>query len=336
MNTTSKLKGSSETTREPTQTFSFNFDNYITNFRPSHLHQQSKEEIIPFLEWFVGFSEGDGCFEKRMAEGRPRLSFAIGQKDPQLLYKIKTCLGFGKVAELNYHIPLIRAEQRRGKGSGLYKFYVSDKKGIQRLMALFNGNLILPKTRNRYKEWVNYFDIEAVWSDFKFTYRKHTVIPSLETAWICGFTEAEGCFSAGLTTPSQRSIQDFRLTQKFSITQKDIAGEEKVLEQIRDLFKSKTKLATVKDSCLRVEITSIESHQYIAHYFQRFCLKGKKKITAFRWWRILLLRSNKLHYEEANKSKVRRLVTSLHMTEKKERAIKEMIKKALQASLLEE
>lgn len=321
MNKTSKLKGSSETTREPTQTFSFNFDNYITNFLPTHLHQRSKEEIIHFLEWFVGFSEGDGCFEKRMSEGRPRLSFAICQMDPQLLYKIKTCLGFGKVIKLNYH-------------TDLYKFYVSDKKGIQRLIALFNGNLILPKARTRYEEWVNYFDLETVWPYFKFTHRKHTVIPSLETAWICGFTEAEGCFSAGLWIPSPRFIQDFRLTQKFSLTQKDVAGDKKVLEQIRDLFKSKTKLAKVKDSCFRIEITSIESHQYIAQYFQRFCLKGKKKITAFRWWRILLLRSNKVHYEKANKSKVKRLVNSLNMSTKKQFAIKEMVKKELQASSL--
>ena len=309
---TSQTRGSSETTREPTQTFSFNFDDYITNYLPAHLHRRPKEEIIQFLEWFVGFSEGDGCFERRIADGRPRLSFTVAQMDPQLLYKLKTGLGFGTV----------RKEQYR---EGLYRFSVSDKTGIQRLMAIFNGNIILPKVRNRYETWVNSIDITRVLPDFKF--RKHTVIPSLETAWISGFSEAEGCFSATLTTPSRRSIQEFRLTQKFSITQKDILGEKKVLEQIRDLFKSNTKLFIFKTDCFRLEITSLESQQCVTDYFCKFCLKGKKKITAFRWWRILLLRSNKVHYESANKLKLKRLVNALNESTKKQVAIKNYLRK---------
>ncbi len=89
--------GSSETTREP-PFYSFDFANYIKYHRPEHKCKEDISTTINFLEWFIGFAEGDGCFESRLADGRPRISFAIAQKDPQLIYKVKEGLGFGSVS----------------------------------------------------------------------------------------------------------------------------------------------------------------------------------------------------------------------------------------------
>ena len=121
--------GSSETTREPTpsvvcpeQPFVFNFDDFIDNYQPEHLSNCPKEETVHFFEWFVGFSEGDGCFERRISDGCPRLSFAICQKDPQLLYKVKAGLGFGTVKGAHWR-------------EGVYRFTVEDRMGIRRLMV---------------------------------------------------------------------------------------------------------------------------------------------------------------------------------------------------------
>lgn len=47
-------KGSSETTREA---FDFNFSKYIET-KPEH----NKNVDQNFLEWFIGFTEGDGSF----------------------------------------------------------------------------------------------------------------------------------------------------------------------------------------------------------------------------------------------------------------------------------
>ena len=269
------------------------------------MRNRSKQETVSFLEWFVGFSEGDGSFGRRISDGRPRLSFTIKQMDPQLLYKVRAGLGFGTV-------------RKDHDVEGLYRFTVEDKTGIRRLMALFNGNLILPKVRRRYETWIAE---TTLWPDF--LHSKNSVIPSLKTAWISGFVEAEGCFYAGLGKPSQRSVQEFRLRQNFTVTQKDVLGDKKVLEEIRDCFSSKTKLTNPKPSCFRVEITSIESQQLIANYFRKFCLKGKKKINFFRWWRILLLRSAEIHYEKANQFKLKRLVNSLNASTKKQLALKD-------------
>lgn len=304
--------GSSETTREPTlyqlsKPYAFNFDDFLDNYQPEHLRTRSREEVNLFLQWFVGFSEGDSCFEHRIEKGRSRVSFTIKQNQAPLLYKIRKSLGFGTV-------------RKDSSAEGIYRFTVEDKMGIRRLMAIFNGNIILPKIRCRYKNWVEKIKF---WPDFQV--REHLVNPSLETAWLSGLAEAEGCFYAVLTTPSQRSIQEFRLTQKFTLTQKNVLGEKKILEQISDLFESKAKLNSVKGDCFRVEIHSLKSQQIVADYFTKFCFKGKKKITAFRWWRIFLLRSDKAHYEKANKPKLKRLVNSLNASTKEQVRLKKQI-----------
>ena len=82
------LIGSSETTREP-PFYTFDFANYIKYHRPEHKCKEDISITTHFLKWFIGFAEGDGSFEYRLAEGRPHLSFTIVQKDYQLLYKVK-------------------------------------------------------------------------------------------------------------------------------------------------------------------------------------------------------------------------------------------------------
>lgn len=81
--------GSSETTREAPLNKNFNFDYYFNNFKPKHI----KPNDYLFLEWFIGFSEGDGSF----TISNKRCYFSINQKDIKILYKIKKNLGFGQV-----------------------------------------------------------------------------------------------------------------------------------------------------------------------------------------------------------------------------------------------
>ncbi len=140
--------GSSETTREApylrylkkTKTFYyFDFQNYFS-FAPSHV----KNRLNPhFLEWFIGFVEGDGTFSIRKNKGlKPRLVFEIGQKDPKVLYFIKKTLGFGSV----------NSWQRNETTYWVYR--VNSKKNIQRIIQLFNGNLVLTKRKVQFEKWL--------------------------------------------------------------------------------------------------------------------------------------------------------------------------------------
>lgn len=153
--------GSSETTREPPLS-SFDFSNFIEH----HLVQHKTHADQSFLEWLVGFAEGDGTFCSReisLQQPKPfngetnastgeeapaeillqstqkplkrRLLFQLVQKDPKVLHRIRAELGFGAV---------------RQSGNGLathWRYTVEDRRGLQRIMAILNGNLVLPKRR---------------------------------------------------------------------------------------------------------------------------------------------------------------------------------------------
>ena len=54
-----------------------------------------------FLDWFVGFSEGDGSFIIP-TDGPNRFELWQSAKDAEVLYHIKTNLGFGKVVLPGY------------------------------------------------------------------------------------------------------------------------------------------------------------------------------------------------------------------------------------------
>ena len=300
--------GSSETTRESPK-FNFNFDDYIKNHQPQHKQINDKGENQNdyltklrskqvFLEWFTGFTEGDGYFGYRMNGNQKRLQFALGQSDEPVLQYVRTELGFGKVG-VDY------------SAAKSFRYVVEDQEGIRRIMSILNGNLVLPKRRAQFARWV---EAGKRFLDPKFCLSQKVVILSDKTAWLSGFIEAEGCFYAAFTTPSQRAKISQRLTQKFSVTQQDTMGESDVLLFIGHLFGWNGKLSMVKKktNCVRVEMSSLEQHIRIRNYISLFSLKGKKNIAFHRWCRVLGARIEKKHSIEAALPKLKQLCKEIN------------------------
>ena len=308
--------GSSETTREPPLS-SFDFTDFVNHHLPSH----KREVDTAFLEWLVGFAEGDGCFCYREAspqlptftapppllrkslEGpsleRPRkmrFLFEICQKDPVPLHKVRGGLGFGKV------VP-------SGSGDTLHwRYRVEDRRGLQRIMALFNGNLVLPKLRRQFAAWAG--QASAIHHP-TFQTQEGGPVVSLSTGWLSGFLDAEGCFYAAFTTPSVRSTLYYGLTQKVSITQQHLCGEREVLAEIGALLMSSARVSVAKPpNCYRIEVSSMESHRILVAYLDRFPLRGKGLIFR-RWWRVYLLRAERRHLNETGIRRMRRLCSAI-------------------------
>lgn len=82
-----------------------------------------------WLEWFIGFTEGDGA----ILEYKGGLSYVISQKDVKVLYHIRETLGFGNV-KIKYDL-------------GFGRYEVTGFDNIHKLACLFNGNLILDKRK---------------------------------------------------------------------------------------------------------------------------------------------------------------------------------------------
>nr|YP_009538400.1 putative LAGLIDADG homing endonuclease [Capsosiphon fulvescens]AWX64089.1 putative LAGLIDADG homing endonuclease [Capsosiphon fulvescens] len=294
---------SSETIRGA---LSFNFSSY-KKVVPSHI----KQIDISFLQWFIGFVEGDGSFiVSKKNKNNKQLMFIINQKDPKLMFKIKKKLGFGNVT--NY-------EQ---DGQIYYRYSVSSLKNITRLMHLFNGNLILEKVNTRFQTWISQYNEQ----DFRspITLLNQSPCLDLNSGWLSGFIDADGGFYARLKIDSMRLT--WRLNMKFYITQKQ---EYKVLQVIKFLFSTDhqpliinssdvTKnIYNMKKDYYRLELTNAKHILNVINYLNIYPLQGNKNIIFKRWERIygnkIILKSIKTNFHTKSFKRFKRLVDNLNL-----------------------
>jgi hypothetical protein len=238
--------GASETTREA---FVFNLDQVLPSFTPLTREEMKKKRTL--LEWLIGFIEGDGSFVlhkfptlKNPRNLRPSLQ--INQKEPEVLYKIKKALGFGTVLSVT----------ERGTGRRYYRYSVYKLCHVKQLIALLNGNLLLHKAQRRFADWVTAYNrlcdqqaelslqrsLESPVERYllqqdlgeKITLKQSGIELDLNSAWLAGFTDAEGGFYASLSV-NKRYATGFRERLKFYITQK---GERQLLQKIDALVQA--------------------------------------------------------------------------------------------------
>ncbi len=271
--------GSSETIRETPLNLSksFCFDAYFTHFKTEHIKLINTQ----FLEWFIGFSEGGGSF----IVSNNRNYFIINQKDLKILYKIKAILGFGQVLKYT----------QNNKSYGRY--IVQDQLNCKRLVYIFNGNLVLEKTNFRFQFWLKTLNIQPL-------EKKGTL--HLDNAWLSGFIDAEGCFSAKLRKDSDYKL-NFRIERKFIINQK---GELPIFSILKTLFKSNAKIQKIiknNSTYYKLELQSMQSTQLLLNYLEKFPCKGEKNITVIRYRRINSYMERKEHLTKKGLEKIRRL-----------------------------
>lgn len=275
--------GSSETTREAPLSNQFNFNYYFKNFKPKHI----KVNDHLFLEWFVGFSEGDGSF----ILSNKRCYFSINQKNIKLLYKIKKNLGFGKV--LKY------TQNKITYG----RYIVQDQKNCERLAHIFNGNLLLIKTNIRFKIWVKEFNI-------KFLKNKYPI--SLNNGWLSGFIDAEGCFYSRVRKFKNMRL-GYKVEQKFIINQK---GEYELFYSLKNLFYSNANIQEINSKIdnsiyYKIELSSFLSNKLLLKYLTKFPLKGNKNLNLIIYRRIYGYIDRKEHLTLIGLKKIKNLCTKL-------------------------
>lgn len=216
------------------------------------------------LSWFVGFTEGDGSF----IVSHQRLFFIINQKDEKVLYYIRTNLGFGKVSTYgNYS-----------------RYIVADRKGCDRLIELFNGNLLLHKTKERFKTWLCEKNKQGIDQEKK-DFRDRDQLHSFENdGWLSGFIDAKGCFNAQ-KIPNNRDTLSFKIRLRFILDQKN---EYPLSFSIQYLFgtghigiRKKNKIQSGEMN--RLTCTDTQSHQKLIKYLKKYPLRTPKKTRKVRW-----------------------------------------------------
>ena len=248
--------GSSETIRKTTLDFSLYKQNSV---------QHKKKTDNSFLEWFVGFAEGSGTF----IVSKERLFFIINQKEEKVLHYIRTNLGFGKVSTYK----------------SCSRYIVADKTNIDRLIFLFNGNLILNKTNNHFFLWLNSRDL---YSKEKIPLLSPIGLGGIEKGgWLSGFIDAKGCFNARFVRNNRYTL-GFRVHLRFLLDQKD---EKETLQGVKSFLKSG--FVSGKGEKERYTIEENSGFHLLISFLKKHPLRTLKKVDFLRWASLLRYIENK-------------------------------------------
>lgn len=263
-----------EKSLETIRDITYNFDEYYFLI-PQHKKKINRQ----FLEWFIGFTEGDGSF----IVSKKKVYFDITQSlsDIQVLYYIKKELGFGKV--------LIREEEHRNVGV----FYVSSKENFSKLIHIFNGNLSTNYKKEQFKAWLNTYNEQY---NMNIIFKNQLVKPSLDSSWISGFVDAEGCFYGRVKSCSTSKLRKgAHLT--FQVSQK----EYDIIKTLRDIFLN-TDTLDLKNvrydkswDGWTFHCSSFTKLKVVRNYLYRYELKTKKSLSFTKWCKIHDMILNKEH-----------------------------------------
>lgn len=278
--------GSSENTSEAPlfKTSEFDFSLYFQNAQPRHV----KVNDSLFLQWFIGFSEGNCSF----IISKNRCRFSIPQKDIALLYSIRTRLGFGNVI----------VYQQGGVKYGRY--HVQSRKNCLRLARLFNGNLVLAKTNQRFQKWLQVLEVDC--------FESRSAV-ELSNGWLSGFINADGEFSARIRK-KPRTKTGFQFIQKFSLTQ---ANEFQVLKEILVLFESQSSVQIIPNltkteaTYYRIEIQSQKSTKLLLKYLENYPNLGNKRICIKVYSRLYAYVERNAHLTEIGLNRMKKLCNQL-------------------------
>lgn len=224
-----------------------------------------------FLYWFIGFMEGDGSFT---ITKRGDLQWVVTQsiQDNQILEYIKSEFGFGNI--------YIQSQKQKTK-----RYIIQDLTNLYLMCLLFNGNMYFPVRQAKFHLFVTKLNEKIIrnklgnnWPLIKPNFELKKV--SLQDYWLCGITDAEGCFSISFLKNSKHA---FRI--RFILSQKWDANKN-VLYDILKLFELKNNGrpvgSVVKHSnpianVFELRINGLKNQNQILEYFDKFPLKTKKE-----------------------------------------------------------
>lgn len=294
------MTSSSETVRGTS--YQQNFSSFIT--LRSEIDYTSPIENT-WLSWFVGFTEGDGA----ILTSKGRLRFVLTQKEGAILYHIQTMLGFGYVREFTTGNTIF------------YRFIVEDFKGIFLLAVLFNGNLAIPHRISQLERWIQNINEKLS----KLTHPLNGItnitlitslfIPSLNDAWLSGFTDAEGTFNVSIVK-RDNTVTGYRVSLRFILDQKFAIS---LLTHIQTLFGYGSVIQR-SENMYRYYCNTFIGLSPICSYFSSYPLKTKKATSLLNWLKVYSMVTNGEHLTHEGLQMVRntkRTINSNNMVTKK-------------------
>lgn len=250
-----------------------------------------------FLDWLIGFTEGDGSF---ILAKRGDLSFVITQstKDIKILKYIKENLGFGQI--------IVQSKIQK-----THRFIVQDINNLYLITLLFNGNLVFITKKARFDRFLVAINEKIIkkgdYNKFKFiTPIQQTVKPSLKDYWLTGFIDAEGCFSCSILNNSSAFRFRFILSQKWDIN-------KGVLEDINKEFGNIGSIVPHSEELnWELRINGLKNCKCIFNYLEDFPLKTIKRESFKKWFSIWIRLVNKEHLDDLKRLEIKDLAKKIN------------------------
>lgn len=274
---------------------SFNFEAFYKEY--SNLYPNNKLPNSKFLEWFIGFTEGEGSFT---VAKRGDLAFVVTQStmDIECLNYIKDNLGFGKVIKQSIK-------------NNTHRFVVQDIKNLIILCNLFNGNMVFPTRNAKFLIFLSAVNERLLKKNLdKICIIDSLVLPSLNDAWLSGISDGEASFTCSiLSEPNIGYRFRYILTQKWD-------SNKPTLEFINKLFGSKIGAVYSHHesknnfNIWELRINGVKNCEKIFEYFDKFTLNTKKRLSYIKW--------KEVHYKLKNGE---------HLIPEKRLEIKDLCKK---------
>ena len=284
-------------TTSPSETTRKTSYDLFSSFRILYKNQGYVKQISDqWLEWFIGFAEGDGAILSY--NGRPR--FIITQKESAILNHIKSTLGFGIIRQ----------------SGNYYRYIVVDEKEILVLTNVFNGNLVLKHRVNQLQQWI--IDLNAKMTLSRSSLYNLTPIilistrvePSLNSSWLSGFTDAEGCFNVNITK-RKNTVTGYRVQLRFILDQKNA---REFLIEIRNLFGyGNVILRSGTNEVYRYYCDTFIGFTKVNRYFSNHPLKSKKSLSYENWCKVYTMVISKEHLVVEGLEKIRQITKTINV-----------------------
>lgn len=262
---------------------------YIKHYGEKDMPKQN------FLEWFVGFAEGDGSWQ---AHERGTCAFIVTQstEDLVLLQYIRSNLGFGRIIQQSSHC---------------HRFVVQDKVGLSLITHIFNGNIVFPTRTLIFKQFIKGVNTLLTSGSKRLspiTPITQMVLPTLSDAWLSGFTDAEGSFTVSFIYNSHHAYRiRFILSQKWD--------ENKfVILHIAALFGFGPQIVQPHSvaSVWELRINGAQNVTAIFEYFSIFPLKSKKRDSYKLFISVHEIISRKDHLDPVLRAEITKLAAQIN------------------------
>lgn len=249
---------------------------HTTRGQFAEVHNSASQRVnAEYLEWLVGLTDGDGTFTIINNRGYILHKYSIGldPRDIQLLYKIKSKIGVGKIE--------IGKEQVKYTVSNIDHL-------IHYILPIFDNYPCLSRKHFQYQVWrdtlIRRKSSEPLLVKPEYSKDIANSIKSVEDIlelpyfdnWLIGFIEAEGSFSISFEENGKQIRPYFYIDQKF---------DYHLMEAIRTRLKFNSKVSSRKNSMFALTAKSKREIENVINFINKANIKlqGYKKLQFLLW-----------------------------------------------------